>query len=115
MIRDSIIDLVACFIEAERAGVETADAEPGDSLPPSEPRPRGHRLTSVKDCLPAHDGKYLVWRAWKSSGIGSWGVAFYFVEDESWLDDSTVQDAPPIRYWCQLPPPPVGYHTRGER
>jgi hypothetical protein len=110
---DPLIDLVACVVQAKAESDTATGAESGDSLPPSKPPTAfGRRLTSVNDCLPAHDGKYLVWRSWKSSGIGSWGVAFYFTEDESWLDDSTAQDAPPIRHWCQLPQPPVGYHTR---
>lgn len=109
---DPLIDLVACVVEATAEADTVTDAERGDFALPSKPLPRGHGLISVDDRLPVRDGKYLVWRAWKSSGIGSWGVAFYFAEDESWLDDSTVQDAPPIRHWGELPRPPAGYRTR---
>lgn len=99
--------------------LDTTPAEQGEPVSPSEPPPQaddpdvaGPCLVSVDEGLPARDGRYLVWRAWKSSGIGSWGVAFYFTEDSSWLDDSTTQDSPPIRHWTELPMPPAGYHTR---
>jgi hypothetical protein len=80
-----------------------------DNTTSSEP---ACRLVSVDERLPEHDGKYLVWRAWKSSGVGSWSTAFYFTEDRSWLDDSASQDDPPIRHWAGLPQPPTGYRTR---